>query len=196
MAFGIVQQLPIDSISFLPSDTITFTGRLTTQCGSGTHELFVYGGKPPYRVEATNGLSVSSSTLPSVGSRLAITAPSGAPPCADGSVVITDSVGATGTVRVSRLAGSETTPSLAASPNAVASLACGTSSQVTVVGGSGFYSANSTHPRITASIAGSTLTVSRLTGDTVTYPVSGVVSVTDGATAISVTITATPASCP
>lgn len=196
LAFGIVQQPPIDAVSFLPTNTFTFTGGLTTQCGSGSTDVFVYGGKPPYKVEATNGIMVSSSTIAAIGDRLTITAPAGSTRCGDAAVVVTDSVGATGLINVTTAPGTQTLPTLSVAPAAIASLACGTSSTVTVVGGSGFYSANSSHPRITASVAGTSVTVSRLTGDTIAYPVTGVVTITDGATIVSVTVTATPATCP
>jgi len=200
LAFSIIQQQPIDAVTFLPANTYTFTGALTTTCGSGSVDVFVYGGKPPYRLEATNGTQVSPATLSSIGSRFTITVPAGLGRCGDSAVVVTDSVGATGLINVKTELGNVAPtppPAMVISPASIASLACGTSGQATVVGGTGSYSATSSHPRITATVAGSVLTISRLTGDGAgVFPTTGSVSVTDGASVVSITITATPATCP
>jgi len=95
-----------------------------------------------------------------------------------------------------------TTPGTApaATPITVApatmTLTCGGSGAATVVGGSGTYSASSSSARVTAAVAGNTVTITRLNGDGATvFPTSAVVTVTDGASVGSVTVTV-PANCP
>lgn len=199
LVFTILQSDPLDTITILPSNTITFTGRLGSQCGSGSADVFVTGGTPPYTATPTAGLAVSPSTVLASGDRLTIlTAASLTPPCPTGTaVLVTDSRGATALITVTIAPGTGTAPTLAAAPLAVPSLACGASSTSTVVGGTGPLSVNSSHPRISAVISGNSLTMTRLTGDgVVAYPTSGTVVITDGATLLSIAITATPANCP
>ena len=46
-------------------------------------------------------------------------------------------------------------------------------------------------------VSGNTVTVSRLAGDgAATYPTGGSIALTDGATAVSLAVTATPTNCP
>lgn len=193
IVFLIVQLPAVDSITVLPSDTFTFQGALATQCGSGSADVFISGGTPPYSVVASSGLSLSATTLANSGDRLSIAQPPTAPPCQNGSVVIRDTKGASATVTIEVTAGSGTGPALTVVPSSVASLLCGQSVQVTVVGGLGGYSATSQHPRITAVVSGNTLTLTRLTGDgAIVYPGAGSVTVTDGTSAVTVNITSTP----
>jgi hypothetical protein len=74
-------------------------------------------------------------------------------------------------------------------------LACGTTGSVTAVGGSGTYSAASTHPRVTAVVVGNRVDITRLAPDppASTFPTTAVVTVTDGATIKDVTVTITGA---
>jgi len=198
VVFLIVQQDVIDAVNVVPS-TLTFTGALSTQCGTGTADVFVFGGTPPYSVTASAGLAVSPTTLNASGDKLAITAGLTSPPCpSNASVVVTDSRGSVGQVTVSIAAGAGTPTPLAISPATIANLNCGSSAQVTLIGGVGGLSVSSSHPRITAVASASTLTVTRLAGDPLlsVFPTSGTVTVTDGATIVSLAITATPANCP
>jgi len=177
----------------LPTDSFSFQGALATQCGSGSADVFISGGTPPYTVVGSTGISLSSTTIANSGDRLSIAQPPTAPPCQNGSVVIRDTKGASATVTINVTAGSGTGPALTVVPSTVASLLCGQSIQVTVVGGLGGYSATSQHPRITAVVSGNTLTLTRLTGDgAIVYPGAGSVTVTDGTSAATVNITSTP----
>jgi hypothetical protein len=197
LVFLIVQLPSVDTITVLPSDTFTFQGALSTQCGSGSGDLFVNGGTPPYSVTASSGVSLSTTTLANAGDRLSFSQPITAPPCQNGTIIIRDTRGASATVTIEVTAGSGTGPALTAVPNTIASLLCGQSVQVSVVGGLGGYSATSAHPRITATVLGNVLTLTRLSdGGVGVYPTSGSATVTDGTSAVPVTITATPATCP
>jgi len=89
-----------------------------------------------------------------------------------------------------------TNPPLAVSPSSL-TLSCGATGAVTVVGGSGSYSVNSTHPRVTASVSGNTVSITRLAGPDPAggpFPTTATISITDGATVTSVTATV-PAAC-
>ena len=194
--FIIVQQPGIDLISLLPTE-ITFTGGLSTQCGRGTADVFIFGGTPPYTISAAAGLAVSPTTVTSSGGSFKVTAGVTVPPCpADATVLVTDSRGAVGTVTVSTLVGTGSPPALSAAPTTIANLACNTSTTVTVIGGPGLTAA-SQHPRVTATISGSTLTIRRIIGDGLTvYPNSGTVTVTNGSSIVTITLTAVDPNCP
>ncbi len=194
--FVIVQQPGIDQISLLPTE-ITFTGGLSTQCGRGSADVFIFGGTPPYTINAAAGLAISPTTVTSSGGSFKVTAGLTIPPCpADATVLVTDSRGAVGTVTVSVLPGTGTPPTLSASPTTIANLTCGTSVSVTVVGPAGLVPA-SQHPRVQATISGSTLTIRRIIGDGLTvYPNSGTVTVTDGSSIVTITLTAVDPNCP
>ncbi len=204
MVVLIVQQPVADAITVLPA-TVAFTGGDNTSCGSGASDVFVFGGTAPYTITGTAGVGVSPSTVAASGERFTVLAGSSAPPCKTGTtVLVSDSRGALTTVAVTFTAGpapAAVTPppvvALMVSPTTIAVLNCGTSAQSTVAGGVGPISVTSLHPRITATIAGSTITMTRLNGDGVTnYPASGTVNVTDGSTIVPITITATPINCP
>lgn len=198
LVFLILQLPSIDALTVLPSDEITLEGSLATRCGSGASDIFVFGGTPPYTVTGTTGLSLIPQTLTNSGDRLTITVPPTAPPCnSPQSVLVRDSRGATATISIEISAGSGTGPALTAAPASISSLLCSQTAQVTVVGGLGGYSVTSQHPRITASIIGNILSITRQGGDGVNvYPTSGSVTVTDGTSTATVAITATPATCP
>ncbi|MBL0142095.1 MAG: hypothetical protein IPP91_08440 [Betaproteobacteria bacterium] len=194
--FTIVQQAPADPPTLLPT-TLTFTGSLTTRCGTGTADVFVFGGTPPYSLTYSAGLGVSPTTVAASGDKFSVTAGLTSPPCPAGtSVIVADSRGALATLAVTIAPGTGTLPTLTASPASV-TLTCGTSGSATVVGGTGSgYTANSSHPRVTASISGSTVSMTRANGDGLTvYPVAGTVSVTDGTSVVAITV-AVPANCP
>ena len=193
--FIIVQQAAFDLITLVP-DTVTFTGALATDCGLGSADVFVFGGTPPYTITAPAGLAISPATVASSGGKFTVTAPRGAAPCpADATVLVADTRGSIGSLTVVRDAGSGTPPTLTASPSTIASLTCGSAIPVTIVGPVGL-TATSQHPRISATISGTTLMIRRLTGDpTPPYPASGTVTVTDGTTIITITITATDPAC-
>jgi hypothetical protein len=193
----IVQQPVVDTISLVP-DTLSFTGSLSTRCGFGSSDVIVFGGTPPYSLTTTSGLSVTPTTVDTAGGSFSVTVPNTLPPCpSNASVIVADSRGAIGTLTVEILAGTGTPAALTVSPTSVSSLACGTSVPITTLSGVGTVSATSSHPRITAVSSGTAVTLTRLTGDGATlYPTSATITLTDGATIVSVTVTATPANCP
>jgi len=185
------------ALTVIPS-TITFTGNLTTDCGTGQSSFFVFDGSPPFTaLSSSPAISVNStsSTNPGV---FTVSVGLTAPPCPTGTIVVTDSGGARATVDVKSVAGSGTPPkpaTFAVAPTAV-TLGCNASGSVTAVGGSGSYSTTSSSTLVTAVVSGNTVTITR-TGPA--GPGAGTmtstVAVTDGSTIQTVTVTS-PATCP
>ena len=163
--------------------------------GSGT--FFVFDGAPPYTAVSSNpGVQVLPATSSEQPGRFTIAVGSGQA-CPDAApVIVTDSQGNRVVVTVSAVRGAAAAapPDLAVAP--AITLACNTSGSVSVVGGSGVYSVASSHPRVTATVSGHTITITRLNGDGAqVFPNSAAISVTDGASAQVVTATV-PTNCP
>jgi hypothetical protein len=198
-AFVISQQGPSGALTAIPS-TITFTGRLNTDCGTGSSDFLVFDGVPPFTaISPTPQISVAPAQSSTNPGRFTVTVGGTSPPCVFGPVIVQDATGARTTVTVTSAAGA-TAPTAPPTPTAfdvqpnTITLACGTSGSVSAVGGTGSYTATSSHPRITAVVSGSTITIKRLSGDAgVNYPDSGTVTVSDGATVKTVTVTMSPA---
>jgi hypothetical protein len=184
-------------LTVIPS-SITFTGNLTTDCGTGSSSFFVFDGSPPFLALSSDpGITVTpqSSSNPGV---FTVTSNSNTPPCRTGTVVVTDSQGARATVDVKSLPGANTPPTppdFAVAPTDI-TLVCAGSGSVTAVGGSGSYSATSSSSLVTAVVSGSTVTITRAGP---AGPGSGTlaskVAVTDGSTIQTVDVTS-PATCP
>lgn len=171
--------------------TITFTGATTTQCGSGTADILVFDGLPPYTAVSTNPqVSVTPTTSNTQPGRFTVTAVASTQ-CFSAPIVITDAAGRRVTVTVSSEAGTAAPPTPAAfnvSPTAF-TLSCGATGTAAIVGGSGNYFAVSSHPRVQAVASGALLQITRLTGDTATFPTTATVTVSDGTNLKDVTVT-------
>jgi hypothetical protein len=178
--------------------TVTFTGNLTTDCGVGTSTFLVFDGVPPYSaISSSPAVTLTPASTSDNPAQFTVQMISNVPPCQSGTVVVTDSTGARAQVTVTSQPGATAPPAPAAltvAPNAM-TLACGQSGSVTVVGGSGSYSVNSSLAGITATVAGNTVTITR----TGAAPPTGAnvdsnVSITDGGSVVTVKVTA-PSSC-
>lgn len=185
------------ALTALP-DSFTFTGANNTVCGTGTGQFEVMDGLPPYTaISSSPSITVTPTSTGDNPAIFTITA-NNSSACVDATIVVTDASGGRVTVKVSTVKGATaipTPPAISVSPTSI-TLACGTSGSVSVVGGSGGYILNSTHPRVTAVASGNTITITRLAGDPATsFPTTGTVSVTDGATTAKVDL-AVPANCP
>ena len=187
-----------NTLTAVPS-SFTFTGALSTQCGTGSGTFFVFGGTPPYMAASSDpNISVTSSSSTQPGS-FTVTANNPNVCSSNATIVVTDSVGQHTTVTVSTVAGSQSPPAPAAFTVAPTSLtlACGQSGSVTAVGGSGSYSATASNTDLTAVVGGSTITITRALhdGGAPAFPASQTVNITDGATIQTVTVTVPP-TCP
>ena len=186
---------PAATITVIP-DTISLTGPNPSTCGFGSSDILVFDGQVPYtllcpdsRVSVATGTSSSQpgKLTVNVGAQIAGNCLSGV------QCVVTDGSGARAIVTINTVVGAAppAPPPITVSPSSI-TLTCGGSGAVTVVGGTGAYSANSSHQRVTATVSGNTVTITRLTGDTAAFPATGTVSITDGATIQSVALTVPP----
>jgi hypothetical protein len=193
---------PVTNLTILPND-FQFTGPRQGVCGTGTGSFLVFDGTPPYTSFSSDpNVTVTPASTTSDPGQFTVIANNAAVCVSNATIVITDSASPSrrATVTVSTSEGSSTPPAMTVSPTTV-SLGdiCGLSVSVSVVGGSGIYAANSTHPRVTAAISGNTVTITRALHDPVplvAYPNSGTVTVTDGTTLTNVTVNSIAQICP
>ncbi|MGE5094480.1 MAG: hypothetical protein ACM3SO_05030 [Betaproteobacteria bacterium] len=199
--FPISSSGPTATLTAIPN-AFSFTGPLSTICGTGSGDFMVFGGQPPYTA-FTSDPSDLRVTPTSTGANPAVFTVTAFNPnvCLDSAtVIVTDATGGRATVTVTTKAGTQqpaAPPPLSVAPAAI-TLACGTSGSVSAVGGiTTNYIVNSSHPRVTAIASGSTITITRLAGDAVgsSFPTTAGISVSDGAAIQTVTVTV-PAFCP
>jgi hypothetical protein len=198
--FTIVGNASATTLTAIPS-SITFTGALSTQCGTGSADVFIFDGTPPYSALSSNpNVSVAPVSPNAQPGRFTITANNPNVCLSSVPVIFLDSSPspARTTVTVTTSAGSTVVPPptpLAVAPNAI-TLVCGGTGSVAVVGGSGTYSATTSSPVITATVSGHTVSITRIAPDPPggPFPTTSTVSITDGASVVVVTVTA-PASC-
>jgi hypothetical protein len=187
------------TLTLIPS-AISLTGADATVCGSGTSDVLVFDGVPPYSIICTDtrvaAASLTSATQPgrftiNVGQQVAGQCLD-AVPC-----VILDANNTRAILSITTKVGAAATPPtpITVAPTTL-TLTCGASGAVTVVGGTGTYSAASASTRITTAVSGNTVTITRLTGDGATVvPTPVTVTITDGASVGSVDVTSPP-NCP
>ena len=185
------------TLTVLPSE-FTFTGANDAVCGTGSGQFLVFDGVPPYT--AVSGLPSLVVVNPSVSSSqpgvFQLTA-GNASICGEGTIVVTDAVGARATVKVTTELGTTTAPTpIQISPSAI-TLSCGQTGSVAIAGGtSTTYSAVTSNPNLTVTVSGSILSVTRAgpvgpgTGTT-----TSAVTITDGTGFATVSVTS-PTTCP
>ena len=183
-------------------DRFTFEGPLVGICGTGVGDFFVFDGTAPYTAVSSNPqIVVTPSVSTSNPARFTVTVNGASPPCPEGTIIVTDATGARTTVTVTSEEGTTEPPAppdpvdLVVGPTAI-TLGCGQSGSVTVAGGSGFFSVNSTSPSVTATVSGNTVTISRAgPAGPGSGTLNGTISITDGSQIVTVAVTA-PANCP
>lgn len=190
----------------LPS-SITLSGPSTVACSTGSAEVAVFGGTPPYTVNGAssaftvnvNGFAAPPAMVLTNGGKFTINFAGTGQCVKDVPVAVTDATGLTLAVLITNQFGTAAPP-ISLSPSSLA-LSCsfGTTSvksSIVVIGGSGTFAASSDHPRVAVVVNGRTVTVERQGGDGVTtYPTTANISVTDGATT-AVAAASVPANCP
>ena len=191
---------PANNGSLTPIPTqITLTGPSDKLCGYGAADVLVADGTAPYSLlTCTNPIiTVSNNTSTQNPGRFTIfVGPSNI--CLNNEqCVFQDATGARVSIPITTVLGAAAPPlpTFDVQPPAI-TLTCGASGSVTAVGGSGSYSVNSTHPRITAVVSGNTITITRLAGPDPAggpFPATGTVTVTDGSSIKPVTVTVPPA---
>jgi hypothetical protein len=198
--FTISGTAPPGALTLIPN-ALTFTGALTTECGTGSADILIFDGKPPFQIQNTDpNLTVSPTIVPTLGGKFTVSAFNQQLCLSGASVVVIDSEGRRATLTVTTAAGSGTppvAPAIVVSPAAVTLTCAANVATVSVVGGvAGGNSAVSSSPRVTAVISGNSMQITRLLGDPGgPYPVAVTVTVTDGATSAAVAVTSPP-SCP
>ena len=198
--FTISGTAPPGALTLIPS-TLTFTGALSTECGTGTADILIFDGKPPFTIQNTEpNLTVSPLVVPDLGGKFTVTAFNRNLCLSGASVVVLDNEGRRATLTVTTAVGTGTppvAPAVQVSPNAVTLTCAANVATVSVVGGvPGGNSAVSSSPRVTAVISGNSMQITRLLGDVGgPFPVAVTVTVTDGATSAAVAVTSPP-SCP
>lgn len=206
----IIQGVPlVGELEVIP-DEITFTGPTTAQCGTGSADVLVFNGTPPYTaVSSFASILVTPERSDSQPGRFTITATNPFICISDGTVTIRDANNNRATVTVNTEAGSSDPPPppISLTPQSV-TLQCGSSGSVSIVGGDSgaSFSASSSDSRIIATIAGRTLTATRPAADVpptvpasptpgTPNPIQFQVTVTDGNTIATLSVTA-PSHCP
>ena len=176
-------------------NTFTFTGADSTVCGTGQGDFFVFDGAPPYTAVSSNSaVQVSPATSSTQPGRFTVTVGS-TQACPDAApVIVTDSLGnrVTVTVTSKRGAAAAKPPDLKVAPDTI-TLSCGASGSVTVVGGSGSYSATSTGINVVPTVSGHTVSITRLSPGAA--QATETVSVTDGASVVTIAVNS-PTTCP
>lgn len=206
----VIQGIPINGELEVIPDEITFTGRNSAECGTGSADVLVFNGTPPYTAVSSFGsILVTPDQSNSQPGRFTITASNPFVCITDGSVIIRDANNNRATVTVTTEAGSADPPPapVSVTPQSV-TLQCGTAGSVSIIGGdsAATFSASSSDPRITSTISGRTLTVTRPAVDVpptlpasptpgTPNPIQFTVQVTDGSSVAAVNITA-PSHCP
>ena len=200
-SFAIVQFTGNTPAFFVVPSTITFTGPYENVCASGAStRVSIYGGTPPYTISGSSSeYSIDTTTVAASGGSFGVSLPvSASPICFKGGAIgVTDATGRTVFVTINNEAGTGTAPPPAIEliPNFF-DLACGSSTTIVVQGGAEPFSVATNHPRIIASLATRTVTVSRLTGDgAALYPNSATIYVTDG-TSTGAANARMPVNCP
>jgi len=198
--FTISGTAPPGALTLIPTK-LTFTGALSTECGTGSADVLIFDGKPPFQILNTEpNLSVNPTIVPDLGGKFTVSAFNQNLCLSGASVVVLDNEGRRATLTVTTAVGTGTppvAPAVVVSPAAVTLTCAANVATVTVVGGvPGGNSAVSSSPRVTAVISGTSMQITRLLGDVGgPFPVAVTVTVTDGATTAAVAVTSPP-SCP
>lgn len=182
------------ALSALPS-SITLSGATTATCGTGTVNLFIFGGQPPYTASVTfpNSMQVSPPILTRSGDAFTVSLNNPNFCLAPGSVVVTDAAGARVTVDVTTSVGTATPViPLTVAPTTLACLPNGGSASVVVSGGSATKVINSSDASLVTSspttlAADGTITINGVGAP----PVAGTtvtLSVTDGRTTSAISV--------
>ncbi|MEO8385646.1 MAG: hypothetical protein ABI583_10415 [Betaproteobacteria bacterium] len=182
------------ALSALPS-SITLGGANSSVCGTGTSNVFVFGGQPPYTANTTdpNSISITPLTVTKSGDAFSVQVFNPNICLGPGHVVITDATGAHVTIDITTTAGSAPPVlPLSAAPAALC-IPDGGTGVVSISGGNTNKVINSSNPGLATALPTSgsnnfTTTISALgaggpVGTLVTFTVS------DGTNAATVSVT-------
>jgi len=189
---------PTVAMEAIPTALPTLTGGNAASCGFGSGSVLITGGRPPYTVSATSPFILfAPSVVNASGGSVSVTYGGGAPPnCASGQLVFTDAGGQILTVNAPSAAGTGVpVQPLAVAPTAVCISDVTTTRTVIVTGGNANKVVTTSNPAL-AAISGGTLTASPQTltisdplPAAVTAPGTATVTISDGATSVTVAVT-------
>jgi hypothetical protein len=187
-SFTIAQATGSSPGFFASPDTITFSGPNDQECASsGSVDVFVYGGTPPYNVSTVGAPYVVSREIVGAAGGSFSVLPRGVCVSQPGSpITIQDALGRTTVVRVANVLGTRAVPALVVAPTTVAIAQCRTTSTVSVAGGTGFYTASSGSGSILARVVQNTVYIDRAPNTAGVTPVS--VGVTSGNSSATITV--------
>ncbi len=173
----------------LPS-SVTLTGPTTAECSTGTADVSVFGGTPPYTLAggspstftiSVDGVAAPPAIVASSGGKFRISFASTRACVENAPIAVTDAAGVTTTVTVTNKFGT-VAPPITLIPNPV-SLRCDTSATLAIVGGAEPFAAGSSSGLLLVlPPAGRIVTMNAATSGMFVVPFSGTVtvSVTDG----------------
>ena len=181
-------------LSALPS-SVSLTGATTASCGTGTVNVFVFGGTPPYVGSTTfpAQIQLSGTTVARSGEAFTVSMLDRSFCLNPGNLVITDATGAFITVDIKTAVGTvDPVLPLSVAPQALC-IPDGGSGVINISGGNANKVLNSSNPSLAAALPTSgsgnfTVTINSLgAGGGVGTPVS--ITVSDGATQVPISIT-------
>jgi hypothetical protein len=180
--------------AFLVTPTaITFSGPFTGQCADNVSAVvYVFGGSPPYTIANTGGdaFIVSNDVVFQSGGSFAVHARGLCTTATGFPILVRDTAGRSATVTVANVEGTAALSPVVATPDQLTLASCSTSASATISGGRGFgsYFVNSGSNSLLTSISGGTLTVRRRIPSPDPGASSIDVSVSDGASSTTVTV--------
>jgi hypothetical protein len=177
---------------FVTPSSITFTGVFTGQCANNLSAVvYVIGGLPPYNVLNSGGdaFTISNNIVSNSGESFFVTSTGICTGTGGIPIVVRDSAGHTATVTVSNVPGTTAASDVVATPDTVSLASCSASASVSVSGGTGTYIVSSGNSSLVTSISGNTLTIRRRVPSAAPGSTSVQVSVSDGRTSDTITVT-------
>ena len=187
-SFTIAQATGSSPGFFTSPQSITFSGPNTDECAStGSADVFVYGGTPPYSVSTIGApFLITREFVGFSGGSFAIQ-PRGVCVADPGAAItVQDASGRTTTVRAANVPGTRAVPALVIAPTVVAINQCRTTAAVSVGGGSGIYTVSSGSGSISVRVVQNTIFIERVPLTAGVTPVS--VGVSSGRDVATITV--------
>ena len=192
-SFTIAQATGTSPGFFASPSSITFSGPNDQECASsGSVDVYVYGGTPPYTISTVGApFSISRDFVSFSGGSFSVL-PRGVCVAVPGApITIQDVTGRTTTVSAANVLGARAVPTLVVAPSTVTLSQCNSIATVSLGGGTGTYSVSSGSGSVIGTyLPGSNFfTIGRRPNTVGTTPVS--VGVVSGSSAATVTVNVT-----
>jgi hypothetical protein len=163
-SFTIAQATGSSPGFFASPDTITFSGPNDQECASsGSVDVFVYGGTPPYNVSTVGAPYVVSREFIAFSGGSFSVLPRGICVALPGApITIIDATGRSTVVRAANVLGTRAVPALVVAPSVVTLTECNSVASVSAAGGNGIYTVSSGNSAVSALSNQSTITIGRV----------------------------------